>query len=56
MFAGHGHAAAQLDLRGSGESDGVLIDEYLEQEQDDAVEVMPISSEEVRKKARALLR
>ena len=39
-FAGHGYAAIRVDMRGSGESDGVLIDEYLEQEQDDALEVI----------------
>ena len=39
-FAGHGYAAVRLDLRGSGDSDGVLLDEYLEQEQDDAVEAI----------------
>ncbi len=36
-FAGHGYAAIRIDLRGSGESDGVLCDEYLDQEQDDGV-------------------
>ena len=36
-FAGHGYAAIRIDLRGAGESDGVLCDEYLEQEQDDGV-------------------
>jgi putative CocE/NonD family hydrolase len=39
-FAGHGYAAIRVDLRGSGESDGILLDEYLEQEQSDAVEVI----------------
>ena len=39
-FAGHGYAAVRLDLRGSGDSDGVLRDEYLAQEQDDAVEAI----------------
>ncbi len=39
-FAGHGYAAIRVDIRGSGESDGVLIDEYLRQEQDDALEVI----------------
>jgi len=39
-FAGHGYAAIRVDLRGSGESDGVLEDEYLKQEQDDALEVI----------------
>ena len=33
--AGHGYAVVRLDLRGSGSSDGVLLDEYLPQEQDD---------------------
>lgn len=31
-FAGHGYACVRVDLRGSGESEGVLKDEYLEQE------------------------
>jgi uncharacterized protein len=39
-FAGHGYAALRVDMRGSGESDGVLHDEYLAQEQDDALEVI----------------
>ena len=39
-FAGHGYAAVRVDVRGSGESDGLLLDEYLEQEQKDAVEVI----------------
>ena len=39
-FAGHGYAAVRVDMRGSGESDGVLLDEYLQQELDDAVEVI----------------
>lgn len=39
-FAGHGYAAIRVDIRGSGESDGLLRDEYLQQEQDDAVEVI----------------
>jgi uncharacterized protein len=36
-FAGHGYAAVRIDLRGSGDSEGVLLDEYLKQEQDDAL-------------------
>ncbi|WP_251978445.1 CocE/NonD family hydrolase [Salinicola avicenniae] len=36
-FAGHGYAALRIDLRGSGDSDGVLEDEYLAGEQDDIV-------------------
>jgi hypothetical protein len=39
-FAGHGYAAVRVDLRGSGDSDGILFDEYLPQEQDDALEVL----------------
>lgn len=39
-FAGHGYAAVRVDLRGCGESDGLLRDEYLPQEQDDALEVI----------------
>jgi len=39
-LAGHGYASVRVDLRGSGDSDGVLLDEYLPQEQDDAVAVI----------------
>ena len=39
-MAGHGYAAVRVDLRGSGDSDGVLTDEYLEQELTDAEEVL----------------
>src|SRR5262245_4173682 len=39
-FAGHGYACVRVDMRGSGESDGILYDEYLLQEQDDALEVL----------------
>jgi putative CocE/NonD family hydrolase len=39
-FAEHGYAAVRVDMRGSGESDGHLADEYLKQEQDDALEVI----------------
>ena len=35
-IAGHGYACVRVDLRGSGESDGVLLDEYLQTELDDA--------------------
>jgi uncharacterized protein len=38
--AGHGYACVRVDLRGSGESDGVLTDEYLQQELDDGLEVI----------------
>ncbi|HEX2227565.1 MAG TPA: CocE/NonD family hydrolase [Candidatus Binatia bacterium] len=39
-FAGYGYAAVRVDLRGSGDSDGLLRDEYLKQEHDDALEVI----------------
>ncbi|MFT9257365.1 MAG: CocE/NonD family hydrolase [Acetobacter sp.] len=39
-FAGHGYACLRVDMRGSGESGGYLADEYLKQEQDDALEVI----------------
>lgn len=39
-FAGHGYAAVRVDMRGSGDSDGIMQDEYLPQEQADAVEVI----------------
>lgn len=38
--AGHGYVCVRVDMRGSGESDGLLWDEYLKQEQDDACEVI----------------
>ena len=38
--AGHGYACVRVDLRGSGDSDGVLTDEYLEQELVDGEEVI----------------
>ncbi|MDX1608941.1 MAG: CocE/NonD family hydrolase [Halofilum sp. (in: g-proteobacteria)] len=40
QVAAHGYACVRVDLRGSGESDGVLPDEYLQQELDDGVEVI----------------
>ena len=39
-LAGHGYAAVRVDLRGSGNSEGVLRDEYLPQELDDAEAVL----------------
>jgi putative CocE/NonD family hydrolase len=38
--AGHGYAYARVDIRGTGDSDGVITDEYAPQEQDDALEVI----------------
>jgi putative CocE/NonD family hydrolase len=40
FYAQHGYAAIRVDMRGSGESDGHLADEYLKLEQDDALEVI----------------
>ncbi len=39
-FAGHGYASVRVDMRGSGESGGVLRDEYLEEEFFDGMEVL----------------
>lgn len=39
-FAGHGYACLRVDLRGSGDSEGVLVDEYLEQELTDGEDVI----------------
>ena len=38
--AGHGYACVRVDLRGSGDSEGLLTDEYLERELRDAEEVL----------------
>jgi putative CocE/NonD family hydrolase len=39
-FAGHGYAGIRVDMRGSGESEGLLVDEYPKQEQDDCLEII----------------
>ena len=39
-FAGHGYACLRVDIRGNGESDGLMSDEYTPQEQDDALAVI----------------
>ena len=39
-LAGFGYAAVRVDMRGTGESDGILEDEYTEQEQEDALELI----------------
>lgn len=36
-FAGHGIACARVDLRGTGDSDGIFTDEYSRQEHEDAL-------------------
>ncbi len=39
-FARHGYAGVRVDMRGNGDSEGVMEDEYTQQELDDAVEVI----------------
>src|SRR5699024_10398605 len=39
-FAARGYACIRVDIRGTGDSDGLMHDEYLKQEQDDALEVL----------------
>jgi putative CocE/NonD family hydrolase len=39
-FAGHGYACLRVDMRGNGDSDGLMRDEYTQQEQEDCLEVI----------------
>ena len=39
-FAAHGYAAVRVDIAGMGDSDGLMDDEYVKREQDDALEVI----------------
>ncbi|TPJ36141.1 CocE/NonD family hydrolase [Mesorhizobium sp. B2-8-3] len=39
-FAGHGYAGVRVDMRGTGDSEGVCKGEYLKQEQDDCLVVI----------------
>ncbi|AGM40872.1 Cocaine esterase-like protein [Spiribacter salinus M19-40] len=39
-YAEHGYAGVRVDLRGSGESEGLLTDEYIQQELDDGYAVV----------------
>jgi len=39
-MAGHGYAYVRVDMRGNGDSDGLMEDEYTQQEWDDACEVI----------------
>jgi predicted acyl esterase len=39
-FAGHGYASVRVDIRGTGDSDGILADEYLPLEQEDGLAVI----------------
>lgn len=39
-LAGHGYACLRVDMRGNGDSEGVMLDEYSEQELQDACDVI----------------
>jgi uncharacterized protein len=39
-FAGHGYVSVRVDIAGTGDSDGLMEDEYVKREQDDALEVI----------------
>jgi putative CocE/NonD family hydrolase len=39
-FAGHGYASVRVDIRGAGDSEGLLRDEYTDTEHDDAIAVI----------------
>ena len=39
-FAGNGYACLRVDMRGTGDSEGICRGEYLKQEQDDGLEVL----------------
>ena len=39
-IAGHGYACVRVDMRGNGDSDGIMLDEYAEQELADAEDVI----------------
>lgn len=39
-FCGHGYACLRVDMRGSGESEGLMFDEYLQQEQIDCLSII----------------
>ena len=39
-FAGHGYSGVRVDMRGTGDSEGVCLGEYLKQEQDDCLAVI----------------
>ena len=46
-FAGYGYAGVRVDLRGTGDSDGIIEDEYLPQEQEDAIDVIAWLAEQL---------
>lgn len=39
-FAGHGYASLRIDIRGTGDSEGVIKDEYLPTELEDGLEIL----------------
>jgi len=39
-FAANGYAGVRVDMRGCGDSDGIILGEYLQQEQDDGLQVI----------------
>ncbi len=39
-FAGFGYTAIRVDIRGTGDSEGIIEDEYPLQEQDDAIDII----------------
>ncbi|WP_051482999.1 CocE/NonD family hydrolase [Thioalkalivibrio sp. HK1] len=39
-FAGHGYAGVRVDMRGTGDSEGICLGEYLPQEQEDALAII----------------
>ena len=39
-IAGHGYACVRVDIRGNGDSDGLMLDEYTQQELEDACDVI----------------
>ena len=45
-FAGHGYACLRIDMRGSGDSEGILEDEYLAREQQDGVALLSWAAEQ----------
>jgi len=45
-FAGHGYACIRVDMRGNGDSQGLMSDEYTEQELQDACDVIQWATEQ----------
>ena len=39
-YAGHGYVCIRIDMRGTGDSDGIMFDEYLPQEIEDGLEII----------------